>query len=177
MEFLTVMHAYFRGEKLQAALFIAPVGLLFLAVAYGAWRSEHGSFLWATAVPSALVGLLLLATGISVAARASGQVAGIENGFTQNVAFVVHQELPRMRQVMVLFSRTIPTFGVMAVVGMGLRFGIPRDWAMALGAVLVAAGGAGLVIDGFAKRRAEVYVVALEKLATQHSVNIEPKTP
>lgn len=167
MTFLDAMHVYFRGEKLEAALFILPVGLLFLGMAYGAWRSEHGGFQWAVVVPSVLLGLVLVGVGASVAARTPGQVAGVEAAFAAGPEAAVAAELPRMRQVMVLFSRTVPTFGALALIGLGLRFGVKADWAAGLGAVLVAAGGAGLLIDGFAERRAEGYVAALEALAAE----------
>lgn len=173
MDFLDIMHSYFRGEKLEAAVFIVPVGLLFLGVAAGAWRSEHGGFLWGAAVPAALFGVALMGTGIVVAARTSGQVAGIERAYRQDAAKMVRQELPRMRRVMVLFSRTLPAFGVLALLGLGLRFGLRSDWAVALGAILLAAGGIGMVIDGFAERRAVPYVAALEALAQEHGVPVD----
>ncbi len=70
----------------------------------------------------------------------------------------------------VLFSRTLPAFGILAVLGLALRFGVPLDWARSLGPVLVAAGGVGLLIDGFASRRTEPYVKALEAIAEANGV-------
>ena len=165
MDFLDVLHTYFRGERLEAAFFIAPAGLAFLALAYAAWRTETGGFLWGALVPSVIFGLVLAGTGVGVAARTSGQVAELEAAYAEAPAQMVAQELPRMRQVQVLFSRTLPTFAVLAVLGLLLHLGVRTEWAHSLGAVLVAGGGVGLLIDGFASRRAEPYVVALEALA------------
>ena len=168
MDFLDVLHTYFRGEKLEAAFFIAPVGAAFLALAFAAWRSESGGFLWGALIPAVLFGLVLLGTGLGVATRTNGQVAELEAAHAQDPAAMVASELPRMRQVETLFSRTLPTFGILALLGLGLNFGLKTDWAHSLGAMLVAGGGVGLLIDGFASRRADPYVAALEALAKSH---------
>ncbi|MGE3671289.1 MAG: hypothetical protein AB7K71_16590, partial [Polyangiaceae bacterium] len=168
MDFMQTMHAYFRGEKLEAAFFIVPVGLLFLGLAYGAWRSESGGFMWAVIVPSVILGATLLAVGVTVAGRTAGQLAALEQAYQQDVALMVKTELPRMRQVMTLFSRTLPAFGVLALLGLILRYAVRTEWAIGLGALLVAAGGVGMLIDGFAERRAHPYVRALEALDAQH---------
>lgn len=166
MSFSEIMHAYFRGEKLEAACFILPVGLLFLGLAYGAWRSETGGFMWGVIVPSVVVGLLLVGVGASVAGRTNGQVSALEKAYEADPQAMVREELPRMRKVEDLFRTTLPIFGVVTVLGLGLRFGVRVDWAVGLGAVLIAAGGAGLLIDGFASRRSTPYVAALEALQT-----------
>lgn len=168
MGLLTIMQTYFNGERIEAALFIAPAGLLLIAVAISAWRSESGSFMWGAVVPAALFGLLLAGTGIGIAGRTGGQLAGLESGFTADVVAMLQAELPRMKSVMLNFSRTQPAFGVIALVGLVLRFGIRSDWAMSAGSVLVTVGGIVLLIDGFAERRAHPYVSALEALAVEH---------
>ncbi|GMU59433.1 MAG: hypothetical protein AMXMBFR34_11960 [Myxococcaceae bacterium] len=55
-------------------------------------------------------------------------------------------------------------------VGLLLRFAVHADWARGLGPALVLAGAMGLVIDGFAERRAEPYTEALEVLAKENGV-------
>ena len=85
MDFLTVMHTYFRGEKMEAALFIAPAGLLLIALAVGAWRSETAGFMWGAVIPATIFGLMLTGTGIGIAGRTAGQVAALEAGFTADV--------------------------------------------------------------------------------------------
>jgi len=175
MDFITVMHSYFRGEKLEAAFFIAPMGLMFLGLAYGAWRSEQGAFMWGAIIPAAIFGLVFLGTGIGVAGRTAGQVAGLEAALSQDTIAMLQAEIPRMQQVMLNFSRMLPTMGGLALLGLALRFGVRTEWAMSLGAVLVAAGGVGLLIDGFAERRGHPYVAALQALAAEHGVEVASK--
>ncbi len=172
MDFLTIMQTYFRGEKVEAALYIAPAGLLLVAVAVGAWRSESGGFMWGAIVPAAIFGLLLAGTGIGITGRTAGQVAALEAGFASDVATMVSAELPRMQKVMANFVHTQVAFGVIALVGLVIRFGLRADWALSVGSVLVAVGGVVLVVDCFAERRAHPYVAALEALAVQHGVPV-----
>ncbi len=170
MDVLDVMHSYFRGERLEAAWFIAPAGIAFLAVAYAAWRAESGPTFWGIAGPSLLFGGVLLATGLGVAGRTGGQVAELVAVWSADPAAMLAAELSRMEKVEVLFSRTIPTFGALVAVGLLLRFAVPWEWAVAAGPVLAAAGGAGLVIDGFASRRVEPYLAALRAAAESHGL-------
>lgn len=60
MQFLEIMHTSFRGEKLEAALFIAPAGLALAALGVAALRAETGSFAWSVAIPCFLFALVLL---------------------------------------------------------------------------------------------------------------------
>ena len=173
MDFLTIMQTYFRGEKLEAALFIAPAGLLLVAIAIGAWRSESGALMWGAVVPAAIFGLMLAGTGIGIAGRTASQVAALEAGFAADVVTMIQAELPRMQKVMVNFSLTQPIFGGVALLGLVMRFGIRSDWAFSSGSVLVAVGGAVLLIDCFAERRAHPYVAALEALAVENDVSVE----
>ena len=132
------MQTYFRGERLEAALFIAPAGLLLIALAIGAWRSENGAFMWGAIIPAAIFGLMMTGTGIGIATRTAGQIAALETGFTTDIATMVQTELPRMQKVMLNFARTQPIFGVIALLGLGLRFGLRSDWAISAGSVMVA---------------------------------------
>jgi len=175
MDFLTVMQTYFRGEKIEAALFIAPAGLLLIALAIGAWRSETGGFMWGAVIPALIFGLMLTGTGIGIAGRTAGQVAALEAGFTADVVAMLQTEVPRMQKVMLNFATTQIAFGVIALVGLVLSFGLRSDWAVSSGAVLVAVGGAVLLIDFFAERRAHPYVAALEALAVENGVTVSGK--
>jgi len=57
MPFLEVMHAYFRGERVEALYFIVPIGVAMLAFAAVTLRAERGGFAWGLAIP--LIGLEL----------------------------------------------------------------------------------------------------------------------
>ena len=60
MEFLEAMNAYFRGEKLEAFLFIIPAGLLMIAGAYFLWRGEARMFALGGIIPLIAFGLILI---------------------------------------------------------------------------------------------------------------------
>ena len=157
---------------IEAALFIAPAGLLLIALAIAAWRSESGAFMWGAVIPATILGLMLAGTGIGITGRTASQITALEAGFTTDIVSMLQAELPRMQKVMTNFSITQPVFGVIALVGLLLRFGLQSDWAISSGSVLVAAGGIVLLIDCFAERRALPYVAALESLAIEQGISI-----
>ena len=168
MSFFDVMQAYFRGEKLEALCFILPIGLLLLAFGAVALKAERGGYAWGIAIPCFLFGLVLVGTGIGVGGRTSGQVAELERGFAKAPAAMVAKELPRMEKVNSNFRTTFIAFGVLAVLGLALHY-LVAGWGRGLGAVLLLVGAIGLLIDGFAERRALPYTAALQKLAAQHT--------
>ena len=66
------------------------------------------------------------------------------------------------------FRVTLAAFGVVVAIGPGLVYGPRTGWALGLGAVLILCGALGLLIDGFASRRAVPYTMALQQLAIQY---------
>lgn len=170
MSFLDVMHAYFRGERIEALLFIVPVGVVFLILATVALKTERGGFAWGLAIPLILFGLLSVVTGSSVGLRTASQVAGIEQGYAQQPAAMVERELPRMHVVNANWPIYLTTWAVLVVVGLALRFGLSADWAHGVGPALMLVGAVGFLIDGFAERRARPYTAALEALAAEQGV-------
>ncbi|MFK8001331.1 MAG: hypothetical protein AB8H86_17180 [Polyangiales bacterium] len=174
MDFVEIMNTYFRGEKIESAFFVVPVGLLLWAMAFGAWRTEQGGFMWGVFVPSVLMGLVYVGAGIAVAARTGDQVAALEAGFGSDAAAMLSEEVPRMQQVVQNFHVALVIFGVIGVSGLVFRFAVPTDWAIGLGAVLVLVSGVGLLVDGFAERRSRPYMAALEALALEHGVASQP---
>jgi hypothetical protein len=174
MSFLEIMQTYFRGEKLEALFFILPIGLALIAFGLVAFKAEHGGFAWGVAVPAILFGLILAGTGIGVGARTSGQVSQLERGFSEAPAAMVKEELPRMQKVNKNFRTTFYVMGLLAAIGLALHYLIGADWSRGLGAVLILVGALGLLIDGFAERRAEPYTKALEEIAAQNSSARQP---
>lgn len=164
MPFLEVMHQYFRGEKLEAWFFILPSGLALVGFGITALRLERGSFAWGVAVPALLFGLVLAGTGLGVGLRTDRQVAALERGFSESPAALVLDELPRMKKVNANFRLTFVVFGVVVAIGLLLHYTVSAGWGRGLGAALVLIGGLGLLIDGFAERRAVPYTTALEQL-------------
>jgi hypothetical protein len=170
-EFEGVMSAYFRGERLESVLFMAPFGAL--CVVFGACMlyEERSGFSFGIAVPFIVLGLVLLGTGLAVGFRTPAQVASLSSLYRSDVAAFLASEMPRMQKVNAAWPNYIRTWSIFIALGVALRFivhrggsGVRAEWALGLGAALVFFGGAGLIIDGFAERRAKPYTASLESL-------------
>ncbi|MBL9027450.1 MAG: hypothetical protein JNL21_34985 [Myxococcales bacterium] len=164
MDFPAIMHEYFRGERIESLYVIAPLGILCVAFGAGLLLTERSAFFVGVAVPFVVLGLALAGVGGSVGLRTSSQVAALEQAYQTNAATFVAEELPRMEKVNKNWPVYLTTWCVFAVVGLLLRFAVSRDWAHGLGIALVFFGGVGLLIDGFAERRAKPYTAALSAL-------------
>jgi hypothetical protein len=169
------MHAYFRGERIEALYFIVPIGAAMVAFAAVTLRAERGGFAWGLAVPLVLFGLFAIGIGAAVGLRATGQVAAIEAGFQSDPGAMVADELPRMQKVNDNWPIYIATWTTLVLIGLGLRFGLKADWAHGVGPAIILIGASGFLIDGFAERRARPYTEALEVLATEHDVQPGPE--
>lgn len=174
MPFLDVMHAYFRGERIEALYFIVPIGITMVAFAAVTLRAERGGFAWGLAVPLVLFGVFAIGVGAAVGLRTAEQVAQIETGFHSDPGVMVGEELPRMQKVNDNWPIYIGMWVALVVAGLGLRFGLKADWAHGLGPGLILIGAVGFLIDGFAERRARPYTDALEILAAEHGVEAPP---
>jgi hypothetical protein len=165
------MDAYFRGERLSALVFIAPIGAL--SIGFGAYQlsQERTGFSIGVALPFLLLGLVLLGAGLAIGIRTPNQVGTLAALLRENVAEFLAVEVPRMQKVNAGWPTYIRTWGILIAFGVVLRFGVYRggtnmraEWALGLGAALIFFGGAGLLIDGFAERRAKPYTAALEAM-------------
>lgn len=74
-----------------------------------------------------------------------------------------------MEKVNANFKLTLFVFGVLAAVGLGVHYLGGPNWGRGLGAALILISAIGLLVDGFAERRAEPYTVALEQIAGTQS--------
>ncbi len=172
MPFLEIMHAYFRGERVEALCFIVPIGVAMLAFAAATLRSERGGFAWGLAVPLVVFGLFAIGVGAAVGLRTAAQVAGIESGFQDDPSAMLANELPRMEKVNSNWPTYIGMWTALVLLGLGLRFGLKADWAHGVGPAFILIGAMGFLIDGFAERRARPYTQALEALALEHKVEV-----
>jgi hypothetical protein len=170
MPFLEIMHAYFRGERIESLYFIVPIGLAMVAFAALTLRAERGGFAWGLAIPLIVFGVFAIGVGAAVGLRTAGQVAAIETGFQRDRGAMLSDELPRMQKVNANWPIYIGMWAVLVLVGLGLRFGLKADWAHGVGPALILIGAMGFLIDGFAERRARPYTKALEALAAEHRV-------
>lgn len=173
MPFLELMHAYFRGERIEALYFIVPIGVAMVAFAAVTLRAERGGFAWGLAVPLVVFGLFAIGVGAAVGLRTAGQVAAIESGFQDNPGAMVADELPRMQKVNDNWPLYIGMWTTLVVVGLALRFGLKADWAHGVGSAIILIGAVGFLIDGFAERRARPYTEALQILAAEHHLEVQ----
>ena len=78
---------------------------------------------------------------------------------------MVQKELPRMEKVNSNFKLTFTVFGALVAVGLIIHYFGGPNWGRGVGAALILISAIGLLVDGFAERRAEPYTAALEEIA------------
>ena len=157
MRFTDILHAYFRGESVEAWFFIVPAGLLLVAVGCALLWQNRSPFDVGLALPSLLFGLILIATGVTVGARTPSQVQQLLQTYERSPAQLAQTELPRMEKVVQNFRSTFYAFGALTAVGLVLIYGLRREWTTGLGIALVLGAGIGLTVDGVAERRTHSY--------------------
>ncbi len=159
---LQAMHAYFQGEKMEALVFILPVGLL--SVVFGAWllTDQPTSFARGVAIPFLLMGLLMTTVGGVVGYRTPAQAAALELSLQADPQAALKTELARMTKVNQAWHVYLAIWGLFGVAGLGLRFATSSDLLQGVGIALIFFAGVGLLIDGFAERRTHPYMEAIQ---------------
>jgi hypothetical protein len=165
MNWIVALEPYFRGEKLEALVFILPLGLASLV--FGAWLLTDGDDAHARGVawPFLVLGLALTVTGATVGFRTPTQVASIQRDLAAEPSRARAAEAKRMVGVNRAWPIYLAAWATFAVCGLALRFLARHDLAHGVGAALVFFAGVGLLIDGFAERRARAYTATLEAAA------------
>jgi hypothetical protein len=153
---------YFQGEKMEALVFILPIGLLSLV--FSAWllTDNPSSFAKGVAIPFLLMGLLMSTVGGVVGYRTPSQVAGIVRTLEVDRQAGIRAEIKRMTKVNGAWHLYLVMWGLFGITGLVLRFASSTDFLSGLGIALVFIAGVGLLVDGFAERRTRPYVHALE---------------
>jgi hypothetical protein len=164
MSFEATMQTYFRGEKLESFVFIAPFGLLCIAFAIAILYESRTPFSIGLAIPFLVLGAVLLGVGLAVGLRTDGQLAALNTLYASDKARFLAEELPRMQKVNAAWPTYIRTWCSFLAIGIVLRFIVKQDWAFGFGVGLIFFGAVGLIIDGFAERRAVPYTAALKVL-------------
>lgn len=162
---LDAITIYFQGEKIEALVFILPIGLLCLV--FGLWllTDNPGNFAKGVAIPFLLMGMLMSSVGGSVGFRAASQVSEVVSSIQTDPSAAVQSELIRMTKVNAAWSLYLVMWGLFSVVGLVLRFLFASDFFQGVGIALVFIAGIGLLVDGFAERRTHPYVEALQDSA------------
>lgn len=164
-ELLQSIHLYFQGEKVEALVFILPIGLLSLAFSVWLFTDEPGAFAKGVAIPFLLMGLLMTTVGAVVGYRTPSQVTQLEQGLKNAPAPTLAAESTRMDKVNQAWFRYLVLWGLFGVAGLALRFATSADFLQGLGIALVFFSGVGLMVDGFAERRAHPYAEVLKAAA------------
>jgi hypothetical protein len=159
------MVTYFQGEKIEALVFILPLGLLGLV--FGGWLLSEGDggFSRGVAIPFLVMGLIMTVVGGVVGYRTPSQVAALHPVVESGSEPGLSVERARMERVNRAWTKYVVLWALFGVVGLGLRFGTRGDFTQGLGISLVFFSGLCLMVDGFAERRAHVYAAALEASA------------
>ena len=157
MKFLETVLPYFQGEKLEALIFILPIGLL--CMVFGGWLLSEGQpgFSRGVALPFIAMGLVISIIGGTVGFRTPSQVAEIQQAYATNQTEAIEGERARMEKVNKAWRWYLALWIVFIFVGLGLRLLTQSDFLRGLGIALVFFAGVGLMIDGFADRRARDY--------------------
>lgn len=156
--------AYFQGEKIEALVFILPIGLLSLV--FGAWlmTDNGGAFARGVAIPFILMGLLMTTVGAVVGYRTPAQVRDLNVALQAAPAIAQAAQVAesvRMNKVNRAWNSYLVGWAALGIVGLLLRFMTKSDLLQGLGIAMVFFCGVGLLVDGFAERRAHVYAATL----------------
>ena len=164
MALMDAIQVYFHGEKIEALIFILPLGLL--SMVFSAWllTDNPGSFAKGVAIPFLVLGLLMSTVGAVVGFRTPSQTAAIVKVMAADPQSGVEVESQRMMKVNQAWPVYLTIWGLFGVAGLALRFAMTSDFFQGLGIALVFFAGVGLLIDGFAERRTHPYVEALKAL-------------
>jgi hypothetical protein len=153
---------YFNAERQGGPLFVAMAvaGVSFAAYLW----STRNAFL-AMAWPLVLLGVLQVAIGSTVAWRASGQAASLEQGLRESPGPTAAAELERMDTVNRNFRGIKIAEVAIIVLSLALVLGFPQPgtWS-AVGLGLLIEAAALLAFDVFAHQRALVYTEWLQKI-------------
>jgi hypothetical protein len=173
MKFLEAMRPYFQGEKLEALVFILPIGLL--CMVFGVWLLSEAQpgFARGVAIPFVGMGLVIAIIGGTVGFRTPAQVAQIEQAYLVNPADTLKEEGIRMKKVNDAWHWYLAIWVIFVILGLGLRLVTHSDILRGFGIALVFFAGVGLMIDGFADRRARIYSDVIYKLSRANQANTD----
>lgn len=149
--------AYFGGELRESLIFILPMGLLSLVFGLWLWLDTPTSYTRGVAVPFLVMGLVMSVIGGGVGFRTPAQIERLRADVQAQPEAAVAAESARMSGVNARWTPYLWVWAAFGVAGLALRFGTAHAGARGLGVALVFFSGVGLLVDGFAERRAHEY--------------------
>jgi uncharacterized membrane protein len=161
MNVQSIIEAYFRGEKSEAAL-ILLAGAACLALALWFWFAVREPFARGLAAALLLTAAIGLGVGGGVYFRTDAQVRHLQELQRSSPAQFAAEEGPRIRQVVKSFGLYRIGYAVAVILALVLVFLLakPLYHGLAVGLLLLAA--LGFTIDYYAEARAVEYVQGLE---------------
>lgn len=155
---------YFTGEKLESYLFLG-VGLLGLGMAIFFFFTLKTSFLKGIAIPFLLVSILEIIVGVTIINRSPKDIIRVESYLTNNTEMIHKVEIPRMDKVMKNFVIYRYVEITLIIIGIILMYGFRHNllWN-GIGLGLFIQSTIVLILDFFAERRGEIYLVYLRSL-------------
>jgi hypothetical protein len=164
--FVEALQQYFGAER-QVGWAMVGVGVGLLGAAAWAMRTQAGAFGWWLVGSFALLGLVFGVGGAALAVRSAGQLEAFTAQHASEPAGLVAQETPRMAKVNANWPKLKVAWTVIIVVALVLLQLQRKEWAVALGLVLLFVATLLFFTDVFAERRAELYTRALEREAAR----------
>lgn len=159
---LQAMQMYFQGEKTEALVFILPVGLISLV--FGIWllTDQPTSFARGVAIPFLVMGLVMCAVGGVVGYRTPAQMEAVQQSLQADRQAALTTEMARMTRINQAWPKYLFLWGLLGVLGLALRFATASDFLQGMGIAMVFFAGVALLVDGFAERRTQPYVTAIQ---------------
>ncbi len=155
---------YFTGEKMESFLFLG-LGIAGLIIALVFLFVLKTSFLKAAAIPFILVSVLEIIVGLTLIIRSPKDVIRVENYLSNHKEMIQTTEIPRMEKVMQNFVIFRYVEIGLILVGIGLMYGAKNNaWWNGIGLGLFIQCGIVLLLDFFAERRGETYLVYLKSM-------------
>jgi hypothetical protein len=108
------------------------------------------------------MGLLMTTVGAVVGYRTPTQVMALEQSLQADQHAALQTELTRIDKVNHAWPMYLVVWGLFGVVGLVLRFATSVELLQGMGIALVFFAGVGLLVDGFAERRTQPYVQAMQ---------------
>lgn len=169
LDLLEATQIYFQGEKIEALVFILPMGLLSLVFSIWLLTDNPSSFTKGVAIPFLILGLLMATVGTVVGYRTPSQVSTVIQSIDVDPLSAVESEIQRMKPVNKAWPLYLAIWLVFGISGLLLRFAGTPDFCQGLGIALVFFAGVGLLIDGFAERRTHPYMDVLNAFTVSES--------
>jgi hypothetical protein len=170
MNFLEQMTLYYKGEWLEALL-LAAFAVVAGGVAFAAWQySQQNALLKGMLYPLVFISVVGVAVGGFGVYNNSQRINQFPSQYQQDTKAFVKTEYQRFEGSNGVNKWWLPlkiTWATLIVLGLFLTFLMSGAFwhGLAIGFFIV--GTAGLVIDGFAHHRAQVYTEALRS----HSIS------